>query len=330
MLIIRWLMFLLIGLPIQGVLYIAYPLLYAIWRIAVFEKTDVKLKPTHNFNITGGDKTILNGALLLNADDHGAFTMYGFVQKEGLELLQEEGSLIRRRRDDLSMNRENVSGDVVVAWMFANMLAERPASDEVLKKVVDTYVKNLGTLSYDSYGQGYVSARCANFGVNIANDSDFLHLTQPAAGPQFYTTSAVLASAYNKGLKYKLIFWAHWLLMGGWYWAFAPVLYTKGHQFWYVRDITMKSLYIHLEVFGPKWWITKPMLFITDEISTHENDLFYAMLGREIGPLPDVMNGFFSQTESGSSLLNEPMSDRMSAYVANAILKIKRNTRFNE
>lgn len=325
---LRWLLFLSVGLPFQGVVYLIYPIVYVLWLLFVFRPVEFKEKPDHQqiSDPNSGRATIYNGALLDNSDDHGAFSMYGFIQKEGLELLQVDGNLIRKLDADGTMNRKAVSGDVVVAWFFANALADRPASDEVIKNVADKYIKNLGTLSYDETAQGYVSARCNNFGINEAKDSDVLGIAQPAAGPQYYTTAAVLAGSYNKGFKYKALFWGHWLLMGGWYWAWAPVIYPDNKSLWYVRDITMKSLYIQLQVFGPRWWITKPMKFITDKISTHENDLFYAMVGRETNPLPSSVNSFFSQYDDASSYEN----DRMSAYIPAAIEKIKRETRFNE
>lgn len=326
---IRWLLFIFIGLPIQVVVYLLYPVVYVIWRIFIFKSVLNKQKPTHQeiSNPLEGRATIHDGALLDNVDDHGAFTMYGFLQKEGLELLQKEGNFIRKLNPDGSMVRWGVSGDVVVAWFFANMLAIRPASNGLLQKTVNTYIKNLGTLSYDEIAQGYVSARCSNFGVNAAKDSDFLKLSQPATGPQFYTSSAVLASAYHLGLKYKILFWTHWILMGGWYWAWAPILYPNQTDLWYTRDITMKSLYIHLQILGPRWWIKMPMRFINDKISTHHNDLFDAMMGREIGPLPSAMNPFFSQRADASSDESD-MGGRISAHIPDAIRKIKLETKY--
>lgn len=325
---LQWLLFTFIGLPVQFAVYILYPFIYAAWFVLVFKPSTYKQQPMHEavYNPLAGRALSHNGALLDNEDDHGAFTMYGFIQQEGLELLQKDGSLLRRLEKDGSMNRWAVSGDVVVAWFFANTLAERPASEKVLKSVVDTYINNLGTLSKDEHGE-YVSSRCANFGVNYAKDSEFLKLTQPATGPQYYTTAAVLASAYHLGFKYKALFWAHWALMGGWYWAWAPTLYPEQGSLSYTRDITMKSLYVQLQVFGPRWWITKPMQFINDKISTHQNDLFDAMMGREVGELPTAMNPFFSQREDASST-DSDMSGRMSAYIADAIKKIQKETKY--
>ena len=322
---LRWLIFLFVGLPIQGVVYVIYPIVYLLWSIFIFRPVDHKALPHHQaVPASIGSATTHNGALLDTIDDHGAFSMYGLVQREGLELLQVDGSLIRRRAANDELNRWAISGDVVVSWLFANAVADRKVSNSILENVVGTYMKNLGTLSYDEVAQGYVSTRCSNFGVNIAEDSDFLKLSQPALGPQFYTTSALLASAYDLGFKYKAMFWAHWVVMGGWYWAWAPALFVKQDDLVYVRDISMKALYVHLQVFGPQWWITKPMEFINDKVGTHKNDLWDAMMGREPGPLPESMNSFFSQYSDASSYEN----DRMSAYIPEAIRKIKRETKY--
>jgi hypothetical protein len=323
---INWIIFIAIGLPLQLILMLFYPVIHVAWRLFIYKDVPIKAKASHEaVSAFAGSETIFNGKLLKNPDDHGAFSMYGFIQGDGLELLQHNGNLLRRLEEDGTRNMNSVSGDVVVAWFFANQLATAKVSDKVLLSVVDNYIKNLGTLSFDSYGDGYVSARCSNFGVNYAKDSTFL-LTQPAAGPQYYTTAAVLASAYNKGLKYKIMFWLHWLIMGGWYWAFSPVLYPDYDSLWYVRDITMKSLYVQLQTFGPKWWITVPMKFIADKTMLYENDLFNAMLGRDIGELPESMDSFFSQKKNASSV----ESDRMSPHIPEAIRKIKRETRFKE
>lgn len=328
MFLIRWLMFLLVGLPIQGLVYLLYPIVYLGWVLFAYKPVFNKEIPTHEFNLPVGTGTAtkLGGILLDNPDDHGALSMYGFIQKEGLEALQVDGSLVRAVNKNGTHNRWAVSGDVVVSWFFANELANRKASDAIVRSVADTYIKNLGTLSYDQVADGYVSARCSNFGVNIASDSEFLKLSQPAAGPQYYTNAAVLAGAYNQGFKYKVLFWAHWVVMGGWYWAWAPMIYAKESDWYYVRDITMKALYVQLQTFGPRWWITEPMKFINDKITSHENDLFNAMMKRKPGPLPSAMNSFFSQYSDASSTLN----DRMSAHIPAAINKIYAETKWED
>ena len=326
-LLIRWVLFLTIGLLGQLVVYLLYPLVVLFWALTIYKPVEYKPFALHDFNVPVvlGNKTLADGKLLDNADNHGAFSQYGFIQKEGLELLQKDGALLRKYHESKLTEQDVVSGDVVIAWFFANTLADRKVSDEVLKKVADHYIQNLGMTSKDNeYGRGYVSNRCANFGINYAPDSDFFSITQPAVGPQYYTNAAVLASAYHLGFKYKALYWTHFVVMGGWYWAWVPFIYPDHDSWWYVRDMTMKALYVQLQVFGPKWWITRPMEFINDKTTLVQNDLFNAMMSRPVGPLPKVMDSFFSQKADGRSAL----SDRMSAYIPGAIFKIQKETKY--
>jgi hypothetical protein len=213
-----------------------------------------------------------------------------------------------------------VSGDVVISWAFANLfIIETKENNALIRKVAMNYLKNLGTRSYDEINQGDVSNRCNNFGVNYCPDSDTLKLGQPAAGPQFYTNSALFALASKESSFFKAVFWVHWIVMGGWYWAFSPLLYTKNKPLNYVKDMTMKALFVHQQVFGDRWWIKKPMETIAYELSTHRNDLFYAMRGKDPGPMPEVMDSFFSQMGDATSR----RSDRMSAYIPGAILEVR-------
>lgn len=322
---LRWAIFISVGLPVQLLVYILYPLLVLAWRIFIFKKTEPKALPHHNSLPTSlGLNTRNNDLFLDNDDDHGAFTMYNYIKEQGLsQILDEEGNFLRRRNEDWSMNRNYVSGDVVIAWCFANQFYK--AKDDDIRKAIKNYFKYLGTRSYDSISNGDVSNRCNNFGVNYCPDSDTLKLGQPAAGPQFYTNSALLATGYHLGLAYKAAFWAHWLLLGGWYWAWAPVIYTKDKQIWYVRDMSMKALWVHAQVFGKRWWIVRPMKFINEKISTHKNQMFDAMFGEEPQGLPQCMHSFFSQYENASSL--EVGDGRVSAYIPEAMKKIAQKTR---
>lgn len=311
--ILRWLLFLFVGLPTQLVVMLVYPILYLIWKI-FFKKTNSPFRPVHEEIEAWHPKTRNGGMYLDNQDDHGAFTMYGFIGKSGLNtLIDHKGNFARRVNEDYTMNKQRVSGDVVVAWVFASMFTK--TDTKTIKKAVNNYLAYLGTRSYDTAGKGHVSNRCNNFGINYCPDSAVLKLGQPMAGPQFYTTSALLARAYHIGPFYKLAFWLHWIILGGWYWALAPMLFTPNKPLYYVRDITMKALYIHLQVFGPKWWIIKPMKFITFDIATSENDLFRAMLGIEPGHLPMSMDAFFSQEADSTSRLTEDMNFQIPSII---------------
>lgn len=322
---IRWSIFFLVGLPIQLLVYILYPILVLYWRIFVLQKVTNKALPHHNPLPTSlGLNTRNNGLFLDNDDDHGAFTMYNYIKEQGLsQILDEQGNFLRRRNEDWTANMDQVSGDVVIAWCFANQFYK--AKDDDIRKAIKNYFKNLGTRSYDAINNGDVSNRCNNFGVNYCPDSDTANLGQPMAGPQFYTNSALLATGYHLGLGYKVAFWAHWLIMGGWYWAWAPFIYTKEKQVWYGRDMSMKALWVHAQVFGKRWWIVRPMKWINEKISTHKNQMFDAMFGQEPQGLPQCMHTFFSQYENASSL--EVGDGRLSCYIPDALKKIAQTTR---
>jgi hypothetical protein len=328
--IIRWLTFLLVGLPFQLIVYVVYPLIWLYWRIAIFKKVK-KTNPMHwEPDFETGKATRFDGLLLDNDDDHGALTQYGFVQALGLSLLVDgDGNFARAIRDDATLNMRKVSGDCVVAWAFAySLVPSEQRSQKTIEKVAWNYLKYLGTRSWDEVNKGDVSNRCNNFGINYCPDSDTWSLGQPAAGPQFYTSSSLFALASQKSLFFKFVFWAHWLLMGGWYWAWWPAIYPKD-GLWYVRDITMKALWVHREIFGDRWWIRIPMKKVNESVPVR-NDLFEAMLGNEPGDMPNVVHAFFSQVkEAASSKKLFKESKRASAHIKDAVWEIYQKAKNN-
>jgi len=314
---IRWLIFILIGLPFQLVMLALYPLVYLYWQIAIYKTpTGDKILAQHEQNLP--DPGYRANGLLNNPDDHGAFSMFGALSKSAMELLMDsEGNFLRRYEDDGNHNRQWVSGDVVASWCFAfTTMTDKPV--DALMKAAKNYLKYLGTRSYDEYGQGHVSARCNNFGLNYCPDSDSLKIGQPAAGPQFWTSSSLFALASQHSFLFKIVFWAHWLLMGGWYWCWMPMVYTNETQLFYVRDISMKALYVHKTVFGNRWWIRMPMETITYELSNIRNDLWYAMMGlKPVSPVPEVMDSFFSQKEDCTSRMNDRLNPKLGSAINN-------------
>lgn len=323
---VRWLIFLLVGLPFQGLVYVLYPFIWLYWRLVIYKEPGDKIVAYHEHVPSNLGTYFTSYDVLFNDDNHGALSMYGALGKSGMEnLIDPKGNPTRRINMDGSLDMDEVSGDVVISWAFAYTapnMENKP--DDALMSLAWAYLKNLGTLSYDAKNNGDVSNRCNNFGINYCPDSDTLRLGQPAAGPQFYTSSAVFALASQKSLFFKVVFWTHWLLMGGWYWAFAPMVYPDMESWWYVRDMSMKALYVHKYVFGNRWWIKKPMEFITYETCTHRNDLFYAMLGFDpLIPLPLSMNCFFSQEADATSRLGS----RMNGYLGGAIMNLAKQAR---
>jgi hypothetical protein len=322
---IRWLLFLFVGLPIQGLVYVLYPFAWLYWRLFVYAEPANKNVAQHEWLTNGTDYRAPDNIFLNTVDDHGVFCMYGAVQHTALERLIVDGSVCRRVNEDGSLNRNWVSGDVVISWCLSftdPQMELQPVG--TLLEFAWSYLKYLGTRSYDEFNKGDVSNRCNNFGVNYCPDSDAKGIGQPAAGPQFYTSSALFALASKHSYAFKVIFWIHWIVMGGWYWWFAPTLWTKSNGLYYVRDMTMRSLYVHKYVFGNRWWIRRPMEFITYETTENRNDLWYAMMGLDpVHPLPPSLHGFFSQTKDATS----HNGDRMNGYYGKAIVELAKQAR---
>jgi hypothetical protein len=326
---IRWLFFIFIGLPVQGVVYVLYPFVWIYWRLAIYKELDGDFKVVmhEQVDLEIGKDSDSNG-LLINPDDHGAFSMYGALDcLDGsfAALTDGKGNLVRKREVDGRLNQNNVSGDVLISWLFAFTAPNVTIKPKfTLMEIAESYLKNLGVLSFDDVNNGDVSNRCNNFGVNYCPDSEVAKLGQPAAGPQFYTSSALFALASQYSFKFKIVFWAHWLLLGGWFWAFMPIVFSKTNRLWYVQDMSMKALYVHKFVFGDRWWIRKPMEHIAFDLSRTRNDLWFAMHGfTSVYDLPESMDSFFSQREDCTSRL----TDRMNGYLGKSINSLAEQAR---
>lgn len=323
---IRWFLLFTVGLPVQLAMYCLYPIAHLLWLIFIYKKVKTQLLPPHVEGDIRAIKPPRNGGYFLdNPDNHGAFTMYGFLNKTYLSALVDgEGNFARRTNEDWTFDMKAVSGDVVASWTFATIFTIPPM--DTVKLAIDNYVKYLGSRSFDGENKGWVSNKCNNLGLNYCPDG-WCGMGQPTAGPQFYTTSSLLALGYKLGFKYKLYFWVHWIVFGGWFWAFSPVIYTKDKPLFYARDISMKALYVHLEVFGPRWWIKLPMKYLIN-ISEYRNDLFVAMTGRKpISTFPEYTSPFFSQRANCAAT---PDSSSNSQYMKAALNWLAIYTRFNE
>jgi hypothetical protein len=308
----RWLIFLIVGFPVQLIVYMVYPVIWVIWRLFFYVDYSLKDKIVAEHEYCSMEVVQNDLYLIENVDDHGAFTMYGSILGRGLKNLTLSGDFIRRRTTSGYINLSEVSGDVVIAWCFAYTFLEafsRGYIESTLFQVAKNYLKNLGTTSIDEINDQDVSNRCNNFGINYCPDSNFLRLGQPMAGPQFYTSSCLFALASQTSALWKLVFWTHWWLLGGWYWCWWPVVYTKKNQMESTKDMTMKALYVLKFVFGNRWWIKKPMEFITYNTTEYRNDLWYAMLGLDpLNPIPKSMDSFFSQMPDATSRISDRMN----------------------
>lgn len=326
---LRWLLFIFVGLPVQVLVYVLYPLLYAYWRLRIFEDFGEKDKKISDHvwhdPVLGNKRRAPFNYFLDNPDDHNTFCMYGNIKYEGYTQLMVNGNPVRRVNEDGSLNRWQVSGDVVISWCFSYLdPGITPKPSKMLLLFAKTYLKNLGVQSYDEKNNGHVSSRCNNFGVNYCPDSDAKGIGQPMAGPQFYTNSCLFALASRESFIWKIVFWTHWILLGGWYWCWWPVIHTKERRLDYVRDMTMRALYIHKVVFGNRWWIRIPMNFICYRMSEYRNDFWYAMMGQDpINPIPQSMDGFFPQQPDATSRV----SDRMNGNFGPAIFELAKQAR---
>lgn len=309
---VRWVIFLLIGYPIQLVFNLIYPIIHIVWRFREFTFVNPKdrRKPHYsNAEVSARHSSIRDEFFCDSPDSHNALEHYGLFYvdqakgKEGLKLLVfEDGAFIRRYWEG-RYEGNYTSGDCVVCWLFAYTLLDkvnRPV--DVLRKAARHYLWNLGTKSNMYPSAGWVSSRCNNFGVNYCPDG-WKGLGQPMAGPQFWVNSAVFAQASRDlGGVWKIIFWLHFWMMGGPLWVLSPQLYTRKYKLGYSRDIVMRALFCHLDVFGARWWILYPIKFIHDFIGEGYPALFEAMLGRgSKEDLPKVLSGWHSQNLFGDS-----------------------------
>lgn len=338
---VRWLLFILVGLPFQMMLYLLYPLFYAYFRFVV---VPYRQKDGHVFNYEPNlmyknhpdhdpSATRDGGVFLDNTDPHNALTHWalwastGFGGVFGMTLLSSRTQkTVFRLSENNVVNSPDTSGDCLVSWCFAYTqlsYGERAQLKSSVLAVAEGYLKYLGCLSLAGKSKGWVSNRCNNFGINYCPD-DF-PVGQPAGGPQFYTSLSIFALAAKVGgFKWKAVYWIFWLLMGGWYWAWWPFICVRNNGLGYVRDITMKALYVNKWCFGPKWWITKPMEEITYVISECRNEFFVALMGQKLRHLPPVIDPWmFQKTDAKAP---EKLSRDANSYMPYALIQLSRQS----
>jgi hypothetical protein len=310
-----------IALPMQLLMYLVYPVLYAIWKAVVYKAVQPKTIPKHDDPQVGAKHTQLrDGTFHANIDNHGAYSHFGLfvarpeIGKLGLERLITTDGRFLRKWELGELDDWCPSGDVVSFWAFAfALLPDEMKPVEALERAVKSYIKHLGALGSINKGEPFdCSKRSGSFGVLKYGDG----WVGPASGLHYYTSVGILAlAAKHLSWYWRPIFWLHWALYGGWYWAKWPIIYpgnlipfikwaftfrflkgepmpvlSEGDKLGYTRDVAMKNLFVARTVFGDKSWIVKPMLYITDTIGESESALFYSMLGRELKQsLPDVL-----------------------------------------
>lgn len=248
--ILRWVTFPLIGLPFQLLTYLVYPF------AAIYFRLKIRLKHPNNgqdsFAKVSTQKDFetvqdpIRNTFYLDDDDSHTAMVHGWIwglqeykhlAKDGLRnLITTTGSLHRRIPD---LHYLPVSGDCLSSWVWAYIASGNKDPDSV-ELIAKHYLKNCLGLEHRN---GKVSVRSSNSGVNFCFDG-WRGLSQPAFGPQYYTSAAIFALAREEvGGLWHLVYWLHFWLMGGWLWWIAPVLHGKNDTIYYAHDVTMKNLW---------------------------------------------------------------------------------------
>jgi hypothetical protein len=219
---------------------------------------------------------------------------YGFVRPETHGLLQQAGNGLfhpeRREKlleqiiyDSGTLYRRfpndeyhlGPSGDGISSWVFAYNLwgAKRP---DLVRKIAMHYLKNCFGLWWNS-GNG-VSARSSNGGVSAVVDGWPVGqkwwpfkwgIMQPSTGPGYYTGAALFALAAKElGGLWHVVYAAHYMLLGGWFFEWVPILYTKTETWYYTHHITALNAWSLHKTRGGYQWALK---WIADLVSPSGN-----------------------------------------------------------
>lgn len=335
----RWTIFLLIGYPLQLLFNLLYIPLHFWWL-----KTQFKSVPKTNNPITpiapkANHSAFRNGCFHNNTDGHNMLTHWGICAADGdlgrqaLEDLVFGDSTLRRRGGNFGIDGWAVSGDCTVYWLFAySLLDSKHKPKGALRTIVKGYLKNLGHTSLSPKElNGWVSARCNNFGLNYCPDGASFGIGQPMTGPQFFTSQAVFSLAAKElGGIWKLVSFLHFWLMGGPIWAFSPVLFApkdipalklKKNTLGYVRDITMSALWVCKYAHGNTWWTDKAIKWINHKIAFYENAKFDAIEGnmRDIYDINSIDPWMFQNVRPTNR-----DGDSTNSFVKYGLLKLNR------
>jgi hypothetical protein len=247
---LRWTLFVVVGIPFQVLCYALYPLLLVYYRFYVKPTSGEKLVlPAERWSIDeligrASNDRLRDEFFLDIQDDHAALCHYGlWFLRPGLAagglraLLYPNGGLRRRYPND---GGNPVSGDALSSW--AACYAMHGGDKELLRSLAKHYTVNcmgLGAYAHD----WKVSNRSSNSGVNYVFDG-WKGINQPCLGPQYFTSAALLAlAARDLGGWWHVVYFLHWLLMGGWMFSIVPFIGTHLADLYYVQHVTMLNLY---------------------------------------------------------------------------------------
>lgn len=216
---------------LQPIVFVVYPF-FIFWHRIFFKKNGVEfylkkipiksyqsIAPKNIHKIGIRDNNWLN-----NSDDHCTMThVFLWDLHPNMEmhhsLVAKDGRLKRMSPKD---HGNPTSGDCIVFWCWS-FVVNKSRDFMALRRLVDHYILNRFALQHPS-GKG-VNTTSSNGGVRWTVDGDFLNLGPMCFGPQYYTTAALLALAASQlgDTKYKILYWVHYLLFGGWLWKWLPV-----------------------------------------------------------------------------------------------------------
>lgn len=256
----RWITFFLVSLPFQLFTYSIYPLLAVYYWFFVRGKFGQPITPpnpprwTVDYMVEQGKQDpIRDNCYLDNQDAHSALThMYLWylrpeLAQEGMKNLiyEEQGGLRRRYPND---DWVPVSGDALSSWVSSYILFG--GDKELLRKLAKHYLANkMGLGAYDFDWQ--VSSRSDNGGIGYVIDGEerltdawYAYINQPCLGPQYFTSAALfLLASKELGGLWKLWYYVHFLVMGGWIFSLIPFVGLPNNDFYYVKHITVLNAY---------------------------------------------------------------------------------------
>lgn len=258
----RWVTFFLVGLPLQLLVYILYPFVALYFKFYIRGKVGKRLSRVNikrsldSIIELGKQDPIRDECFLDDKDSHSAMVHTGIWALRGKEmstlaltrLVRPNGQL---RRIYPTENNVPVSGDCLTTWVYSYSLLGGPK--ESLRALAKHYMLNCFGLVH--FVDGLVSARSSNGGFNWTNDGvrtldlklfkiNFKYgMNYPAFGPQYYTSAALFALAKKElGGVWHAVYWGHWLVMGGWLWWAAPIIYSKTNLAFYLHYVTALNL----------------------------------------------------------------------------------------